>query len=43
MNNKQKILIGYFLLLPFIDLVTSLMTRFTDLPFTLGTIVKGIK
>jgi len=42
MNIKQKLVAIYFILLPFIDLITSLTTRLTNLPFTIGTIVKGL-
>ena len=42
MNWKQKILLIYFIILPFVDLVTSLITRFTDLTITLGIIIKGL-
>lgn len=42
MNIKQKIILIYFLILPFIDLATSLMTRFTDIMLTPGMIIKGI-
>ena len=42
MNIKQKLILVYFIILPFIDLGTSLMTRFTDLPFSLGTLIKGV-
>lgn len=42
MNKKEKIIYIYFLLLPFLDLITSLMTRFTNLSMSLGMIVKGL-
>ncbi len=42
MNIKQKIIYIYFLILPFIDLVTSLITRFTNFPISLGVIIKGL-
>ena len=42
MNIKQKIIYIYFMILPFIDLITSLITRFTDLPLSLGMLVKGL-
>lgn len=42
MNSKQKIIFIYFLLLPFIDLATALMTRFTDIVLTPGMVVKGL-
>lgn len=41
MNNKKKIYI-FLLLLPFIDLITSLITRFDILNISLGIVVKGI-
>ena len=41
MNIKQKIIYYYFLILPFIDLVTSLLTRFTNIPISIGMIIKG--
>lgn len=42
MNNKQKIIYIYFLMLPFVDLATSLITRLTNFSISLGTIVKGL-
>jgi len=42
MNKKQKIIYFYFIILPFIDLITSLITRFTKIPLSLGMLVKGI-
>lgn len=41
MNLKQKIVTIYFVILPFMDLITSLLTR-VNVSLTLGTIVKGI-
>ncbi len=41
MSIKQKIVYLYFILLPFIDLITSLFTNLTDFPVSLGMIVKG--
>lgn len=32
----------FFIILPFIDIVTSLMTRLIDLPVSLGVIIKGL-
>ena len=42
MNIKQKIVYIYFLILPFIDLITSLFTKLTSISLSLGIIVKGI-
>lgn len=42
MDKRQKIIYIYFILLPFIDLVTSLLTRFTDLLVSPGMILKGL-
>ena len=42
MNTKQKIIYIYFLMLPFVDLATSLITRMTNFSISLGTIVKGL-
>ena len=42
MNKKQKGVYIYFLLLPFIDVITSLIVRLTDLNVSLGMIVKGL-
>lgn len=39
---KENLLYLYLLLLPLIDLTTSLMTRFTKLPLSIGMIVKGL-
>lgn len=41
MSNKQKIIYIYFILLPFIDVITSLIVRFTDFTISLGMIIKG--
>lgn len=38
----KKISLLFFILLPFIDIVTALFTRFHPLPISLGIIVKGI-
>ena len=42
MTKKQKFVYIYLLLLPFIDVITALMTRFTDFSLSLGMIVKGL-
>ena len=42
MNKYKKLIIIYILLLPYIDLITSLISRFTNLPLSLGMIIKGI-
>lgn len=42
MSKKRKIIYIYFLLLPFIDVITSLIVRFTDFTLSLGMIIKGI-
>lgn len=42
MNLRQKIIYIYFFILPFIDLITSLITRFTTNFISLGIIIKGI-
>ena len=42
---KSKILRGFYIFLlvqPFIDLITSLMTKFLNLPITLGLIIRGL-
>lgn len=39
---KQKIVVFFFLSLPFIDLITSLTTRFGDSPVTIGIVIKGV-
>lgn len=38
----KKINILFFLLLPFIDVITALSTRFMNLPVSLGIIIKGL-
>ena len=40
MNKKQKLIYLYFIILPIIDVITALITRFTDLRLSLGMIVK---
>lgn len=42
MDKKQKIIYIYFIILPFIDLITSLITRFATVPLSLGMVVKGL-
>ena len=42
MSKNEKYLFIYFLLLPFVDLATSLVVKFTNLSFTPGIIIKGI-
>lgn len=42
LNLKEKILTIFFLSLPFVDLLTSLSTRFIDSPITIGVVVKGL-
>lgn len=42
MDKKQKIIYIYFMILPFIDVITSLITRFSNIPLSLGMLVKGI-
>lgn len=42
MNKKQQAVYIYFILLPFIDVITSLIVRFTDLKISLGMVVKGL-
>ena len=42
MNIKQKIVYVYFLILPFIDLATSLITRYANFPISIGAIIKGV-
>ncbi|MBQ2900582.1 MAG: O-antigen ligase family protein [Agathobacter sp.] len=39
---KQKIIVIFFLGLPFVDLLTSLSTRFIDFPITIGIVVRGL-
>ncbi len=42
MNTKQKLIYLYFIILPVIDVITSLLTRFTDIKLSLGMIIKGL-
>lgn len=42
MNKKQKLVYLYFIILPIIDVLTALITRFTDLRLSLGMIIKGL-
>lgn len=42
MNKKQKAIYIYFIILPFIDVITSIIVRFTSFSVSLGMIVKGI-
>lgn len=42
MSTKQKIVCWYFIILPFIDLMTSLSDRFLNIPISLGMSIKGI-
>mgnify|MGYP002623865120 CR=1 FL=1 len=42
MNKKQRIIYIYLLLLPIIDVITSLMTRFGDFKLSLGMLIKGL-
>lgn len=39
---KQKLVVIFFLSLPFVDLATSLSTRFIDFPITIGIVVRGL-
>ena len=39
---KQKILMIFFFSMPWVDLLTSFMTRFIDFPVTIGVVVKGL-
>ena len=42
---KNKILRWFYIFLlvqPFIDLITSVMTKFWDLPITLGLVIRGL-
>ncbi|MBQ3559397.1 MAG: O-antigen ligase family protein [Agathobacter sp.] len=39
---KQKVLVIFFLSLPFVDLLTSISTRFLDASITIGIIVRGL-
>ncbi len=41
-NFKQRLLLVFFFTLPFVDLLTSLSTRFIDFPITIGIVVKGL-
>jgi len=40
--NKTKLFYLFLLLQPFLDLITSLMTRFLNFPITIGVIIRGI-
>ena len=42
MKKKQNFIYIYLLLLPIIDVITSLMTRFGDFRLSLGMVVKGL-
>ena len=44
MKSNKKVNIFYICLMiqPILDLLTSLMVRFTDLPFTIGMIIRGL-
>lgn len=42
MKKSERFIYIYFLLLPIIDLFTSLITRFTDISITPGIVFKGI-
>lgn len=42
MNKKQKLIYLYFIVLPIIDVMTALITRFTDFRLSLGMIIKGL-
>lgn len=42
MNKKQRIIYIYFLILPIIDVLTSLVTRFDLCPITPGMLIKGL-
>ena len=42
MTKKQKIVYIYLLLLPFVDVITALTTRFTNFSLSLGMVVKGL-
>ena len=39
---KQKIVVFFFLSLPFVDLITSLDTRYGIFPISIGIVLKGI-
>lgn len=41
-KNIKKINYLFFLILPFIDLITGLVSRFIDLPISIGMIIKGL-
>lgn len=41
-NKKKKIFYIFLILQPIIDLFTSLMTRFSDLPITIGMVTRGV-
>jgi len=41
-NKKAKFLYIFLMLQPFIDLVTSLMTRIWDIPITVGLVLRGL-
>lgn len=42
LDTKQKVLVIFFLSLPFVDLLTSLSTRFLDSSITIGIIARGL-
>lgn len=42
MKNKTSLIYIFLLLQPFLDLFTSLMVRYTNLPLTIGMIVRGL-
>ena len=42
MKDKNKYIYIYLLLLPIIDVITALMTRFGDFKLSLGMVVKGL-
>ena len=41
-NKKVNIFYIFLMMQPILDLLTSLMVRFTDLPFTIGMIIRGL-
>lgn len=41
-NNKVKLVYIFLILQPFIDLITSLMTRFLNIPITIGIVTRGL-
>ena len=41
-NKKVNIFYIFLMIQPILDLLTSLMVRFTDLPFTIGMIIRGL-